>query len=163
MYAGRTVAINHATNIDFDNKNIQMASISCISFILLRPCELGSTLGTHSGQSLMASTIGTPNLLSTCHKSIQDYSLMASTIGTPHLLSTCHKSIQDYSLIASNIGNPHLLWGVSLVLPMSELFNKSSLDSILIWPFDQTIFCSVYMYYIMVASHHYVLVKYVAK
>ncbi len=37
--------------------------------------------------------------------------------------------------------------GVSLVLTMSELLNKSSLDSISIWLFDQTIFCSVYVLY----------------
>ncbi len=37
--------------------------------------------------------------------------------------------------------------GVSLVLVTSELLNKSSLDSILIWIFDQTIFCSVYVLY----------------
>ncbi len=36
---------------------------------------------------------------------------------------------------------------MSLVLEMSELLNKSSLDSISIWLFDQTISCSVYVFY----------------
>ncbi len=37
--------------------------------------------------------------------------------------------------------------GVSLVLAMSDLLNKSSLDSISIWLFDLTIFCSLYVLY----------------
>ncbi len=37
--------------------------------------------------------------------------------------------------------------GVSLVLAMSELLNKSSLDLISIWLFDKTIFCNVYVLY----------------
>ncbi len=36
---------------------------------------------------------------------------------------------------------------MSLVLAMSKLLNKSSLDSILIWLFDQTIFWSLYVLY----------------
>ncbi len=36
---------------------------------------------------------------------------------------------------------------VSLVLAMSELLNKSTLDSISIWLFHQTIFCSVFILY----------------
>ncbi len=36
---------------------------------------------------------------------------------------------------------------MSLVLAMSELLNKSSLDLISIWLFDLTIFCSVYVLY----------------
>ncbi len=36
---------------------------------------------------------------------------------------------------------------MSLVLAMSELLNKSSLDSISIWLFDITIFCSLYVLY----------------